>query len=456
VDRLEGDHAQEICQAQKTPLKGNADHGITATYEKEFIRKDSSRVPILIGGTTFIEKPDEGVSFVLDPAEHKKREQKFHEAQEMESFGTLAGGIAHDFKIIPGAILGNALREKGRLNLNHALYENPNKDPEGRPASEAPWPPDTHFWPEPVGRQVISLAPIIEEALRLLRPTLPVSVEIVRSVGSDLPNILGNSTQIHQVFLNLCTHAWQAMEGNRGQIEVRIESVFLGAAQAAVLDGIRSGHFVCLSVSGMGKGMDEAMRQRIFEPFFNTKPVRERSVHDIVQDKESAIKVVSRLYQGTTFFLYFPSVQHAPGEPTPIEPFESPCEKALNSPRGRGQHVLYLDDEESLAYLATELLEGLGYRVTAFTSSADCLQAFRASPEQFDLIVTDFNMPGASGLQVAVELLKLRPDIPVVLSSGYLTEDQKESARRIGIREIIYKPSTVEELSAAIDRLACA
>ncbi len=313
---------------------------------------------------------------------------------------------------------------------------------------------------QPPEQQVISLAPIIDEAVSFLRSTLPGVVELVRSIDSNVPKIRGNSTQIHQVLLTLCTNAWRAMDGNSGQIEIRLESVFLDAAQAAALDGISSGHFVCLSVSATGKGMDEATRQRGVEPFLTTKPVRERtglglaSVQGIVQDHESGIKVVSRLNQGTTLFLYFPSVQQAPGT-TPNEPFEAPCEKPPDTPRGRGQHILYLDDEEPLAFLATELLEGLGYRVTPFTSSADCLQTFRGAPEQFDLIVTDLNMPGISGLQVAVEVLRLRPEIPVVLSSGYITEDQKENARRIGIREIIYKPNSVEELSTAIHRLVC-
>ncbi len=301
-------------------------------------------------------------------------------------------------------------------------------------------------------REVISLAPIVDEVVRVLRSTLPAAVEVVRSVGSNVPKIRGNTTQIHKLLVSLCMNAGQAMEGNSGQIEVRLESVFLDAAKAAALDGIDSGQLVCLSVSDTGKGMDQATRQRIFEPFFTTKLVGERAGLGL---PESARKVVSGPDQGTTFYLCFPSVQQAPGESTPGEPCGELREKPLGTPHIRSQHILYLDDEEPLAYVATELLEGLGYSVTSFTSSADGLQAFRESPEQFDLIVTDFNMPGASGLQVATEVLRLRPDIPVVLSSGYITEDQKEKVRRAGIREIIDKTS-IEELSEAIHRLLCA
>jgi PAS domain S-box-containing protein len=443
----------EYASLDQRAVRETAATGISATYEKEFIRKDGSRVPILLGGAVFPDHPDEGVCFVLDLAERKKLEQQFRQAQKMESIGTLARGIAHDFNNILGAILGNAYLAKRSLTSTDSSWECLTEiQKAGQRAKSLVQQILTFGQRQPQEREAIPLAPVIDEVVSLLRSTLPAAVELIKSVAQNVPYVRANSTQIHQVLLNLCTNAWQSLEGDPGRIEIHLEVVELDALKMRELDGVNPGPHVCLSVADTGKGMDEATQQRIFEPFFTTKPAGQgtglglASVHGIVQDHKSAIKVVSRLNEGTTFYIYFPAVQ-APWE-------EAPLGESSAIPRGQGQHILYLDDEEPLAYLGKQVLEDIGYRVTAFTRSADCLKAFHETPEQFDLIVTDFNMPGASGIQVASEVLKLRPEIPIVLSTGYITTEQKEKARQIGIRDIIDKPSTVEELSATIHRLA--
>jgi CheY-like chemotaxis protein len=370
----------------------------------------------------------------------------------MEALGTLAGGIAHDFNNILGAILGNASLAKHDLEPTHpgrtSLAE---IEKAGERAKKLVQQILTFSRQQPQERRVISLVPVIDEAIGLLRSTLPAEVELTRSAAKDVPNIRADPVQMHQVLLNLCTNAWHALDGNPGRIEIRLETVSLDCAEAVSLDGVRPGLYACLSVSDTGKGMDAATLSRIFEPFFTTKPAGQgtglglASVHGIVHNHDGAIKVVSQPGKGSTFHVYFPRVE---------ESVEAPPEsKGPETFQGHGQHILYLDDEEPLVYLASRVLKRFGYRVTAFTRPADCLKAFRDTPKEFDMAIVDFNMPGSSGTKVASALLEARPDIPVVLTSGYITEQLREDARRIGVRQVIYKPNTIVELGEIIDRL---
>jgi CheY-like chemotaxis protein len=296
----------------------------------------------------------------------------------------------------------------------------------------------------------MELGPTLQEALNFLRSTLPSTIELVTSVDPNTPHVLADPTQIYQVIANLCTNASHALEGRPGRIEIRIDPVALSAAESERLGGVKPGNFACLSVIDSGKGMDEATRQRIFDPFFTTKDKGKGTglglsvVHGIVRGHDGAVSVNSELDRGTTFRVYFPATTAR----TPVA--EPPAHKPR---RGQGQHIFILDDEEALVFLAQRMLGRLGYRVTGFTSVTEALSAFRENPDQFDLAVTDLNMPGASGIQVATELMKIRPAIPVVLASGYVTEELRQRARDIGIREVITKPNTMEEFSHSIQRL---
>jgi CheY-like chemotaxis protein len=213
---------------------------------------------------------------------------------------------------------------------------------------------------------------------------------------------------------------------------------------------VQAGNYARISVSDTGHGMDEATRQRIFDPFFTTKApglgtgLGLSVVHGIVSGYGGAIEVASTPGRGTTFDLYFPAVT---GRTEPARP------KQAGLLRGEGQHILYLDDEEALVHLSTRLFERLGYRVSGYTKAPDALTAFRAAPDSFDIAVTDYNMPGASGLDVARDLLAVRADLPVVLASGYITDELQAHAQKIGVRHLLYKPNTVEELCEVVHRL---
>jgi CheY-like chemotaxis protein len=262
--------------------------------------------------------------------------------------------------------------------------------------------------------------------------------------------VLADTTQIYQVLTNLCTNAWHALDGGPGRIQVRLQSVVLDDEAARGISGLFAGRHACVSVSDTGKGMDAATLKRIFDPFFTTKAPGKGTglglsvVHGIMQGHGGAITVVSEPGRGTTFHLYFPAA---------AAPVQEAAVTATTVPRGSNEHILYLDDEEPLIFLATRMLKRLGYRISGFTRAEDALQAFRQNPAQFDLVITDLNMPGASGMEVAAELLQLRPDVPVVLCSGHVTDELRDLAKRGGIREVLYKPSSMEDFSEAIHRL---
>ncbi len=384
-------------------------------------------------------------------AERQQLEEQLRQSQKMEAIGQLAGGIAHDFNNILAAISGNT-----ELALEDTASDHPAREflEEIRNSSARAKRLVQQILAfsrrQPLDRRVISLEPIIEESTDLLRASLPASVGLDMEVDAGVPPVLADATQMHQVLVNLCTNAWHALEGQSGRIVVRLKSVALTADSVKPLVGLRPGNFVYLSVSDTGIGMDAATRARIFEPFFTTKEPGKGTglglsvVHGIVQGHDGAIVVRSQPGEGTVFEIYFPAA-------TAIEETAAAPAPAL---RGQGQHILFLDDEAPLVTLAQRLLERRGYRFSGFTRASEALRAFAEKPDEFQLVITDLSMPGASGLHFASDILKLRPDVPVVLCSGHVTEELREHARRAGIREVLYKPNTVDEFGETIHRLA--
>jgi len=269
--------------------------------------------------------------------------------------------------------------------------------------------------------------------------------------AADVPRVWVDETQVHQALLNLGTNAWHALDGKPGRVEIHLSRVEVDAELAHKHPALHPGPYVRLAVQDSGTGMDLPTLERIFEPFFTTKPLGEGTglglsvVHGIVLGHGGAVTVSTEPGVGTVFAIYLPVAEANEAAPPPMP--------ALPAARGRGRHVLYLDDEETLVYLVTRILERLGYRVSGFTRPADALAALRADPGAYDLVVTDFNMPGASGLHVAAEVRAIRPDLPVAMASGYVTDDLRARALRVGVRAVIYKPNTVEELCETIDRL---
>jgi len=371
-------------------------------------------------------------------------EAQLRESQKMEALGTLAGGVAHDFNNIVAAIIGNAELARQDVGPAHPASESLEEIRKaGNRAKDLVQQILAFGRRQGLARKVISLAPVVDESARLLRTTMLGAVTLSIECCADAPAVLADSTQIQQVLLNLCGNARHAVQdqGRAGAIAVRLD--------AQVRNGLR---FASLKVSDNGCGMDEATRNRIFEPFFTTKPVGKGTglglavVHSILKDHEASIEVSSAPGAGTTFAIYFPAAQASAQIASVRAPSATPA-------RGRGRHVLYVDDDEAIVFLMTRLLERQGYRVSGYTDAQQALDAVRANPGEFDLVVTDHNMPGMSGLEVAYALKQIRADLPVAMASGYITDELRLSAPAAGIRELIYKPNTVEDLCVAVARL---
>jgi len=383
-------------------------------------------------------------------------ELELRESQKMEAIGTLAGGIAHDFNNIIGAILGNVELANQDVTDPRARESLEEIRKAGIRARDMVRQILTFSRRQPTSRVPVSVPAIIEESVRLLRATLPARVEIRSHRAAQVPAVLADATQLQQVLINLGTNAAYAIGAQSGKVDISVDSVELDEAtlrSSPRLGGLHAGPHVHLRVSDTGQGMDAATLERIFEPFFTTKPVGEGTglglsvAHGILRTHEGAVVVRSTPGQGSQFDLYLPAIQS--DEPAAV-PAPVPVAAAAI---GSGQRVLYVDDDESLLFLTQRMLGRRGYRVTGHIAPAQALAALRADPQAFDLVVTDFNMPGLSGVDVARAVRELRPDLPVAITSGYITDELRVQARAAGVRALIFKPNTVGELCDAVQRL---
>jgi signal transduction histidine kinase/ActR/RegA family two-component response regulator len=379
-----------------------------------------------------------------------KLEAQLRQAQKLEAIGTLAGGIAHDFNNILGAIIGYSELATVDLSKRHPAQAHVAEVLRaGNRAKELVRQILTFSRQEEHERKPIQLQSVLDEALKLLRATLPSTIEIRQRIDPQAPPILGDATQIHQVMMNLGTNAWHAMNERGGILEVSLVPLDVDADFAQTHGDLHRGRYLRLMISDTGCGMDRAVLERVFEPFFTTKPPGAGTglglavVHGVIKRHEGTIAVYSEPGNGTTFNLYFPVHE--------IET-QTPVMESITIPKGNGERILFVDDEAPLAALGKSMLERLGYRVTAQTSSVEALATFSAQSDQFDLVITDQTMPSLSGADLARLMLEIRPELPVILATGYSTTINPEKAQAIGIRELLFKPNTTQSLSAAIRR----
>jgi PAS domain S-box-containing protein len=372
-------------------------------------------------------------------------------SQKLEALGTLAGGIAHDFNNILLAIHGNANLAMADLPGEHPAQQSLAEILKaGTRASELVKRILGFSRPQEQKKQAVQLQPVIEEALKLIRATLPARIRFVTHFAPDVPPAKVDAGQIHQVVVNLATNAAHAIGEKNGTIVVRLDAVNVSVDDTRGTANLQEGPYVRLFVSDDGCGMDRATLNRIFDPFFTTKKQGEGTglglsvVHGIVSSHNGAISVTSHPGEGTAFHLYFPVAEEKP---------EIKAEKIPEAPQRRSEHILYVDDEEALVFLATRLLERSGYRVTGFTDAISALKEFRANPEVYDVVVTDLSMPRMSGFEFTEEVHRIRREIPVVLTSGYLQAEDQVKAESLGIRELIQKPATANLLTGALQRI---
>jgi len=429
-------------------LEGEID---SIRYGLRMVRKDGKTIHVEVhGARSEYEGRPAILGTILDVTERKKIEAQFLQTSKMEAIGQLAGGIAHDFNNLLAAITGNTKLALQDLPADHPVRAHLAEiSKAGARAVDLVRRILTFSRQEPQQRKLMELQPVVEEALQLLRATLPVTMEIRSTFVPDALPILADATQVHQVIMNLGTNAGYAM-GGHGVLELREAVIEVDANLARTSPELRSGRYVRLTVSDSGCGMSRETQARIFDPFFTTKPQGEGTglglsvVHGIMKAHEGAITVYSEPGKGTAFHLYFPAAvgEVAPAPDTAAEPL-----------LGHGERLLYVDDEEPLVYLTTQVLGRLGYDVTGFVEAEAALEAFLAEPDRFDVVITDLSMPRMSGRDLAARILEVRPNLPVILATGYIRPQDTEGARKLGIRDLILKPNTVEDLGPILHRI---
>jgi signal transduction histidine kinase/CheY-like chemotaxis protein len=385
--------------------------------------------------------------------ERRSLEAQLRESQRIESIGTLAGGIAHDFNNILAAILGNVALARDDIGANHPAQASLEQIRKASSRARDLVQQILAFGRrQPHSLVAQPLQPLVEETVALLRSTLPASVTLDCALVPEPLIAEADATQVQQVLMNLCTNAWHALQGRPGRIEVGLALHTVTVPASRVGKALAAGRYARLWVQDSGVGMDAATQARIFEPFFTTKPTDQGTglglsvVHGIVTAHQGAIRIDSVPGQGTTVNLYLPLTDREAAPP--------PAAQTLPiDAHGTGQHVLYVDDDEVIVVMVERLLTQAGYRVSAFRDGRAAVAAVQAAPQAIDAVVTDYNMPGFTGMDVARAVAAIRPDLPVVISSGYISEELQAQARAAGVRHLLQKQNSLEELALLVRRV---
>ncbi|MBI9084855.1 MAG: PAS domain S-box protein [Desulfobacterales bacterium] len=421
-------------------------------------RKDGSVFPVEIL-INFMEYRNEGfsISFVMDitdrvamAKEANRLEKALQQAQKMEAIGTLAGGIAHDFNNILSAVIGYAELALADETAGTPLHRNLRQIlAAGMRAGDLVRQILTFSRQEERQLKPLQVGPLVKEAIKMLRSSLPTTVEITQEIDEDLDNVMADPTQIHQIVMNLCTNAAHAMEGEGGRLKVGLSQVHLTSRDIRLHPGLMPGDYVKLLVQDTGPGIAPEVLGNIYNPYFTTKEKGKGTglglsvVHGILQSYHGAVYAYSELGNGASFNVYIPAIKQERAKEG---------KEASNLPGGC-EHILLVDDEPILIEVEQQMLEKLGYTVTPCSGSPEALAAFRQSPWTFDLVITDMTMPKMTGDKLAAELIRIRPDIPVILSTGYSRNMTDEKAREIGIQDFIPKPVLGSNLAETVRRV---
>ena len=382
--------------------------------------------------------------------ETKRLEVALLQAQKMEAIGTLAGGIAHDFNNILSAIVGYT--ELSLLNVDEKSDLQYNLQQIYTAATRAgdlvrqilAFSRQAERKPEP-----LQAAPLVKEALTLLRSSLPATIEIRREISDRTDNIMADTTQIHQIVMNLCTNAAQAMEENGGLLTVGLKQVHLSNADLKQLPGLAEGDYVKLTVQDTGHGISPEIIDMIFDPYFTTKESGKGTglglsvIHGIVQSYGGDIHVNSKPGNGTTFEVYLPTIKQQHGG-----------EKVENNTLPTGNEtILLIDDEPILIEVGQQILQVLGYKVLTCNDSMESLKLFNQAPNDIDLVISDMTMPKMTGDRLAAQMLQTRPELPVILCTGFSSKFTDKEAAKIGVKALVNKPLVMEKMAPLIRRI---
>ncbi|WP_417915792.1 PAS domain-containing protein [Candidatus Electronema sp. JC] len=384
-----------------------------------------------------------------DTTDKRKLEEELLQAQKMEAIGTLAGGIAHDFNNILAAILGYT--ELARMELPEGSGARGDLDQviiAGNRATELVKQILTFSRKSEHRKKPLRIYIVVKEALKMLRSSLPSSIVMQTEIDERSGLVLADPTSIHQIVFNLCTNAAQAIGERQGRIEIILRETSLSAEQREDRPWLQPGRFLVLTVRDNGSGMDEKTKARIFDPYFTTKEPGAGTglglavTHGVVEDCQGFIEVESALGQGSAFHVYLPVLPEEEKEQTEAE--------AEISLPGGAERILLVDDEPSIVHISDAILSTLGYHVTAEMDSVAALERFKSDPAAFDLLLTDQTMPGLTGSELAKAALQMRPDLPVILCTGYTAALSERDALALGIRRYAIKPLNTAKLAALV------
>jgi signal transduction histidine kinase/CheY-like chemotaxis protein len=377
-----------------------------------------------------------------------KYERQLQQVLKIQAIGTLAGGIAHDFNNILFPIVGYTELTMDEVSEDSVAHKNLEEILKAaHRATELVKQILTFSRQSGQERKPVKVQYILKEALNLLRASIPTSIEIIHNIDDDCNPVMGDATQIHQVIMNLCTNAYQAMQDKGGKLEVILNEVDIGYEETIEKIGMQPGKHLQLTVKDEGCGMDAAVLGRIFEPYYTTKEQGKGTglglsvIHGIIKNHRGDITVASSPGKGTTFQVNLPIIENAEVV-TEFEP--------SNGAAKGNERILLIDDEEQIISMEQQMLENLGYQVTALTDSVEALDEFAKQPQNFDLVITDMTMPHMTGDELAQKLLDIKPDIPVILCTGFNEDITEEKALSMGIQKFVMKPVIKNDLATSI------
>ncbi len=452
--RFRDSHREGLLRFAKSD---NSQHMVKA-LELEGLRKDRSVFPLELSLSTWHNR---GIrlfaTIIRDITERKQAEEEktrlekqLRRAQKLETIGTLAGGIVHDFNNILVPIMGYADMALRKLKKTDPLNTNLKHILNGAHRAKDLVEQILLFTKQSEKkRQLVSLQTMVKETLKLLRPSIPTTIEIRHRLDTLCEKVWADSTQINQVIVNLCTNAWQAMEEKGGKLTIKLTQKKVDTITADLYPNLNEADYACLSIIDTGQGMDEQTVDRIFEPFFTTKALDKGTglglsvVHGIIRSHKGDIFVYSEPGKGTAFHVYLPIIK------SKKKVIEATSEKII----GGKEYVMIVDDEAAIAKMIKRMLESFGYKTDVYKTGYDAIKAFKQQPDKYDLLVSDLTMPQMTGLDLADELHKDRPEFPVMIMTGFQGSITAPTQEKYNIKQIIEKPIAVNELMTAVRKV---
>lgn len=437
-------------------LSGEETH---AVFEKRYVHKHGHTITASVSTALVRDsdnQPQYFISHIKDITAQKNREKnrrkyerQLRQSQKLEAIGALAGGIAHDFNNILSAVIGYGELAMGRAEKGTPLADDLSEIlTAGNRAKDLIKQILTFSREKEMAKNPVRLAMIVKECAKLLRSSIPATIDMITDLNSDAA-VMGDAAQFHQIVMNLCTNASQAMKRTGGQLTITLKDVLLDKEFAATHPDLSPGPHVLLSIQDSGSGIPPDIIDHIFVPFFTTREKEEGTglglsvVHGIVKDFKGEILVYSEMGKGTVFKIYFPAVKKTPSHESVVP---------VSIPAG-SERILLVDDEPSIVKMGKQVLESLGYHVTVRTNGIEALELFKARKDDFDLIISDMTMPKMDGEALVREIKKITAQIPIILCTGFNPNMDEDRAAALGISALAHKPFSKHELGMTIRRI---